>query len=241
MFSEEDLLPLSAVQHLVFCERQCALIHVEQAWSDNALTLEGSHLHRRTDDQGPRREVRGDLVILRALPLRSFSLGLSGKADVVEFHRVPSGPFSRELGPEREEATPLPGLEGKWRPFPVEYKRGRPKKGPADRVQLCAQAMCLEEMLNLPVPDGALFYGRAQQRTEVIFDPGLRTETREAAARLHELIAAGVTPRARKEPKCERCSLVDVCLPGAGSGARSARAFLTEALSEVLLMEAPDE
>ncbi len=235
MFSEEELLPLSALQHLIFCERQCALIHVEQVWSDNALTLEGSRLHRRTDEQGPRREVRGDLVILRALPLRSLSLGLSGKTDIVEFQRVPSCDGAQGQGQAEFMGTSLPGLVGTWRAFPVEYKRGRPKKGSADRVQLCAQALSLEEMLDVSIPDGALFYGRTQRRVEVIFDSELRAETRQAAQRLHELISTGVTPRARKEGKCERCSLVDICLPGPGSGARSARAFFTEALREAQL------
>lgn len=241
MFSEEELLPLSALQHLSFCERQCALIHIEQVWGENVLTLEGSRLHRRTDDQGPRKEVRGDLVILRALPLRSFSLGVSGKADVVEFHRLP--PSGRTSIPSQvgTEGANLPGLEGRWRPFPVEYKRGQPKKGPADRIQLCAQAVCLEEMLEVSIPDGALFYGRTQRRTEVIFDSGLRAETHQAAERLHELISAGVTPRARKEPKCEHCSLLDLCLPGSGNGVRSARAFLAEALSEAISFEGKEE
>lgn len=237
MFAEEDLLPLSALQHLIFCERQCALIHVEQVWRDNALTLEGSRLHRRTDDQGPRREVRGDLVVLRALPLRSLSLGLTGKADVVEFHRLPPNSPSDEGIPAQGAGAALPGLPGAWRPCPVEYKRGRPKKDLSDRVQLCAQAMCLEEMLTVSIREGALFYGRTRGRTNVILDSSLRAETEEATRRLHEIVSSGVTPPARKEPKCERCSLIDLCLPGPTSGTRSARAFLSEALSASLLGE----
>jgi len=241
MFAEEDLLPLSALQHLIFCERQCALIHVEQVWRDNALTLQGSRLHRRTDEQGPRREVRGDLVVLRALPLRSLSLGLSGKADVVEFHRLPPDCPADGRIPTPEEGTSLPGLAGAWRPCPVEYKRGRPKKDLSDRIQLCAQAMCLEEMLTVSIPEGALFYGRTRGRVDVIFDSDLRAETEEATRRLHELVSAGVTPRAKKQPKCELCSLIDVCLPGATGGTRSARAFLAEALSDALLAEGKEK
>ena len=231
MFTEDELLPLSALQHLVFCERQCALIHIEQVWTDNALTLEGSSLHHRTDERGPRREVRGDTVILRGLPLRSFRLGVSGRADVVEFHRVLPKHDPQALGRDAAEGVPLPGLGGAWRPFPVEYKRGKPKKDLSDRIQVCAQAICLEEMLSGEIPEGALFYGKVQRRSEVIFDSQLRTETENAARRLHELISAGKTPTARKERKCDRCSLLDLCLPRTTGEGRSARAFLSEAIS----------
>jgi CRISPR-associated exonuclease Cas4 len=138
MFAEKELLPLSALQHLVFCERQAALIHLERVWADNPATVEGSHLHRTTDaGQG---ESRGDVRITRGLPLRSLHLGLSGRADVVEFHRVGGDAAMR--------GVELPGARGHFLPFPVEYKRGRPKRTHrADEVQLCAQAMCIEEML----------------------------------------------------------------------------------------------
>ncbi len=237
MFTEDELLPLSALQHLVFCERQCALIHTEQVWSDNALTLEGSRLHKRTDEKGPRREVRGDVVILRGLPLRSFRLGVLGRADIVEFHRVLPKPEAQS--PERDPTggVPLPGLGGVWRPYPVEYKRGRPKKDLSDRIQLCAQAICLEETLSGEVADGAIFYGKVQRRHEVIFDPHLRTETQSAARHLHELISSGKTPTARKGPKCDRCSLLDLCLPQVTGEGRSARAFLAEALNDSMRSE----
>ncbi len=234
MFTEDELLPLSALQHLVFCERQCALIHIEQVWSDNALTLEGSRLHHRTDERGPRREVRGDVVILRSLPLRSFHLGVSGRADVVEFHRVLPKLDTHSSSQNLSGGVTLPGLEGVWRPYPVEYKRGRPKTDLSDRIQLCAQAICLEEMLSGKIPEGAIFYGKVQRRNEVIFDPQLRTETESAARRLHVLISLGKTPTARKEPKCDRCSLFDLCLPQTTGEGRSAQAFLSEALSHSL-------
>jgi CRISPR-associated exonuclease Cas4 len=201
MFGEDDLLPLSALQHLLFCERQCALIHLEQIWVENSLTVEGRHLHEQADSGI--QESRGDLRIARALPLRSLRLGLSGKSDVVEFHRID---------------------ESAWRPFPVEYKRGRPKSHRADEVQLCAQALCLEEMLGADVPAGALFYGQTRHRLDVPFDAELRRLTEETAARLHRLIAAGITPTATREPKCDQCSLLEICMPAAP--AVSARQYL---------------
>lgn len=209
--------PLSALQHLVFCERQCALIHVEGLWVENPLTAEGRALHEATDSGLP--ESRGDVRIARSLPLRSHRLGLVGKADVVELHRT------------GDDGARLPGLPGRWRPFPVEYKRGRPKSHDADRVQLCAQALCLEEMLGVVVPRGALFYGKTRRREEVAFDAELRETTERAAAQVHELLASGVTPPAVLEPKCKRCSLRPLCRPDAAG--RSVRDYLHRALARV--------
>jgi len=237
VFTEEELLPLSALQHLVFCERQCALIHIEQVWTDNVLTLEGSRLHKRTDEEGPRREVRGDVVTLRGLPVRSFHLGVSGRADVVEFHRLAHPTDSSRPGKDSAVGVPLPGLAGRWAAYPVEYKRGKPKKDLSDRIQICAQAICLEEMLETQVPEGAIFYGRMLRRTEVTFGSDLRQEVRQTAQRLHELVASGVTPRARKLPKCDRCSLIDLCLPRMTGSGRSAQAFFLEAISRSLQPE----
>ncbi len=205
-YSEDDLLPLSALQHLLFCERQCALIHAEGLWAENVLTVEGSHLHRKVDE-GPD-ESRGGVRIARGVPLRSLRLGLIGKADTVEFHRTGDA----------------------WQPFPVEYKRGRPKRDRSDEVQLCAQALCLEEMLGDTVPAGALFYATTRRRLDVAFDAGLRAETETAAVRLRALIAGGITPRARREPKCDRCSLLHLCLPDAAAPERSASRYLERAL-----------
>jgi CRISPR-associated exonuclease Cas4 len=209
MFAEDDLLPLSALQHLLFCERQCALIHVEQQWADNRLTVEGTHLHRKADTAPG--ESRGDLRIARSVPLRSLRLGLIGKADVVEHHRI----------------------AGAWRPFPVEYKRGRPKSHRADEVQLCAQALCLEEMLDLSIPAGALFYGETRRRQDVPFDTELRALTENSARRLHELVRSGATPRAVREPKCDSCSLVQLCMPDPANSRRSARRYLERALDSL--------
>jgi CRISPR-associated exonuclease Cas4 len=193
MFIESELLPLSALQHLLFCERQCALIHIERVWDENRFTAEGRVFHEKVHDRGD--EMRPGIRVARALPLKSMKLALSGIADVVEFHRK--------------------GDSKIWRPFPVEYKRGKPKKGASDTVQLCAQAMCLEEMLNAEVPKGALFYGKTRRRLDVDFDDDLRTLTVETARRLHELIDSGKTPQPRYDARCERCSLIDVCVPKA--------------------------
>jgi CRISPR-associated exonuclease Cas4 len=204
--AEPDSVPLSALQHYAFCPRQCALIHVERLWAENTLTAEGRVLHERTHGAGG--ESRGDLRIARALPLQSAALGLHGVADVVEFHRQPGGA---------------------WRPFPVEYKRGRPKHEPIDAVQLCAQAICLEEMLGVAVPAGALFYGEMHRRHEVAFDAALRAETARLAATVRALFAAGQTPPPAFSPKCRSCSLVDVCKPQAV--ARCASAHLARVLA----------
>jgi len=209
VFAEDDLLPLSALQHLLFCERQCALIHVEGLWMENRLTVEGRHLHERADGAGP--ETRGTVRTVRALPIRSLRLGIVGRADVVEFHMESGGPP---------------------RPFPVEYKRGRPKHNDADRIQLCAQALCLEEMLGVTVPAGALFYGTTRRRLEVRFDEALRAVVEAGAARLHAIVASGITPRAVREPKCDSCSLLDVCLPDALGPRRSAGGYVDRMLTE---------
>lgn len=232
MFAEDDLLPISALQHLAFCERQWALIHLEGVWVESRLTAEGRRLHDRVDDGGT--EARGDLRIARGLRLRSLRLGLTGRADVVEFHRltddetaaiVESG--SRTLG------VTLPGVSGLWRPLPVEYKRGRPKTDHCDKMQLCAQAMCLEEMLKVSVPSGALFYGKPRRRTDVSLDVSLRQETEALIVRLHDLTRAGRTPQAPYEKKCDNCSLVDLCLPKTTGTRRSARAYLVTALDDI--------
>jgi CRISPR-associated exonuclease Cas4 len=190
----DDLLPLSGLQHLAFCERQFALIHVEQLWAENALTISGRQFHERADLPG--RSTGPAVRVARALPLRSGRLGLAGKADVVEFRR--------EAGPDGDEL---------WRPFPVEYKRGRPGSGGADEVQLCAQAICLEEMLSLDVPRGALFYGRTRRRRPIEFTPALRSRVEQAARRCHELFDARTTPRVPRDRRCDRCSLLALCLP----------------------------
>lgn len=212
VFGEDDLLPLSALQHLLFCERQCALIHVEGLWTENRLTAEGRHLHERADSGEA--ETRGPVRTVRSLPLRSLRLGLAGRADVVEFHDDSAGELAQVV--------------------PIEYKRGRPKLNDSDRVQLCAQALCLEEMVGIRIPTGALFYASLRRRTDVVFDTALRETTEQAVARLHAMIRAEITPKVRMEPKCTSCSLIDVCMPDVTGSSRSAAAFAAAALARSL-------
>jgi CRISPR-associated exonuclease Cas4 len=211
-YTEDDLLPLSGLQHLLFCERQCALIHIEQVWAENVLTAEGRIMHERVHEEG--KESRVDVRIEFGMPLRSLRLGLIAKADVVEFHR------------DREHPDDV------WRPFPVEYKRGKPKKGNYDKVQLCGQAMCLEEMMGVETPAGALFYGRTRRRQDVSFDSFLRQETGDAAKRFHELVESGVTPKAVYMKKCDNCSMYDLCMPKTVEKARSINKYLVDAIRE---------
>lgn len=209
IFTEDDLIQLSALQHFVFCERQCALIHIEQAWSENLFTAEGRIMHDKADSN--KFESRRNVRIDYSVPLRSLRLGLSGKADVVEFHKM---------------------KDGTWRPFPVEYKRGKPKADDCDRVQLCAQAICLEEMLNVAISEGALFYGQTKRREDVIFDNRLRAETEEIIGKVHGLISSGITPKSKYARKCESCSLLSLCMPKTCGKTKSARKYLLAAMEE---------
>jgi len=214
-YTQDDLLPLSGLQHILFCERQCALIHVEQAWAENRLTAEGRIMHDRVHEAD--RESRGDVRIEYAMPLRSLRLGLIAKADVVEFHR------KRSHGEETGET---------WQPFPVEYKHGKPKKDNSDKVQLCAQAMCLEEMLDVEIPQGAVFYGKTRHRQDVVFDSELRLETEETANRFHSLVESGKTPKPVYAKRCDSCSLYEVCLPRTVERGRSINRYLLDAVRE---------
>jgi CRISPR-associated exonuclease Cas4 len=219
MYAEDDLLPLSAVADFVFCTRRAALHRLEQVWQENIATAEGHVLHDRADSGVG--DSRGDLRIARSLLLRSLRLGLTGKTDIVEFHRLPDG----------ADGVKLPRTAGVWRPYPVEYKRGILRHEEAYAVQLCAQAICLEEMLQTTVPAGALFYGLSKRRLDVTFTESLRRATDEAAAGLHALIAAGKTPPPNYEKKCTKCSLFDLCLPMTTGGKRSAVRYLAEILA----------
>ncbi len=203
---DADLIALSALQHFLFCPRQCALIHVEQAWAENAATAEGRVAHERVHAEGA--EVRRGIRTVTGMPLRSDRLGVTGIADVVELRR--------------DEA-------GGWKPYPVEHKRGRPKAHRADEVQLCAQAFALEEMFAVSIPEGALFYGQPRRRAVVAFDAALRALTERVAADARALIASGQTPRLAYEKKrCDACSLIEICRPLVTGGARSASAWLAE-------------
>lgn len=208
-YTEDDLIAISALQHFAFCERQCALIHIEQMWDENRLTAEGRIMHEHVHEAGE--ESRGDVRIERGVPLRSLRLGLIGKADVVEFHKVEGG---------------------NWQPYPVEHKRGKPKLEDCDKVQLCAQALCLEEMLGVEAPSGAIFYGRTRHRLDVEFDTALRQATERVTRQAHDLIGSGKTPKPVYDKKCKSCSLIDQCLPEVFQKERSVKRYLTQAVKE---------
>lgn len=205
----DDFIPISALQHYLYCPRQCALIHVEQQWAESRHTAEGRVLHERADK--PRADRRRGVRTVTAMPLASAALGITGIADVVEFHD----------GAEDEQA------------FPVEYKRGRPKAHRADEVQLCAQALCLEAMLEQVIASGALFYGETRRRTDVAFDATLRALTRETIEATRAMLASGVTPTAQYRPKlCDACSLMDLCQPRLLNRSSSVNAWLARNLKD---------
>ena len=198
-YSADELLPLSGIQHFLFCRRQWALIHVENQWQENVLTVQGKLLHKRVDDPFFT-EKRSDLIRSRAVPVASYTLGLSGICDVVEFK-------------ESADGVKLPGRDGTYLPAPVEYKRGHAKRGPCDEAQLCAQAMCLEEMLAVSIPSGDLFYGETRRREPVEFTHELRELVRSMTVEMHAYFKRGYTPKVKPSKACRSCSLADRCLP----------------------------
>lgn len=211
--SNGDLL-ISGLQHFSFCRRQWALIHIEMQWEDNYLTVDGSLRHDRADDPNFT-EKRGGLLVSRAMPVRSGRYGIVGKCDAVEFRSAPGG-------------VPLAGRDGLWLPTPIEYKRGRPKEIDADRLQLCAEAMCLEEMLAAPpIPIAYLYYMETRRREAVELDAGLRDEVVHMLDEMRRLYDRGYTPKVRPSAKCRACSLADVCLPRL-SGLRPASAYVKD-------------
>jgi len=195
----DDLLPLSGIQHFLFCRRQWALIHVEQQWKENALTAEGRIMHKRVDDPFFT-ETRNGVVTARSAPIASYRLGLSGMCDVVEFTASPDG-------------VRLPNRDGLYLAAPVEYKRGKEKHDHSDETQLCAQAMCLEEMLSLTIPKGYLYYGEIRHRVEIALTAELRTLVQEMSDEMHNYFRRGYTPKVKTSKACRSCSLADVCLP----------------------------
>jgi CRISPR-associated exonuclease Cas4 len=203
-YSEEDFLPLSGIQHMAFCERQWALIHVEGQWEENVLTVEGKHIHERAD-QPFTNEIRGDVRTTRSVPLISRKLGLRGLADVIEYVKVDD--------PKENETIQIEGRAGRWKVRPVEYKRGKPKPDDRDSVQLCAQAMALEEMLSIHIPDGYLYYNEIRRREKVAFDDILRTMVEFLANKMHWMTDNRFVPTPKKEKHCLRCSLYEICQP----------------------------
>ncbi len=198
-YTVDDLLPLSGIQHFLFCRRQWALIHVERQWQENVLTAEGRIMHQRADDPFFT-ETRNGVITARSVPIASYRLGLSGVCDVVEFTISADG-------------VKLPGRDGLYLAAPIEYKRGKEKRDHSDEAQLCAQAMCLEEMLSTNIARGYLYYGQTRHRVEVELTAELRNLVQEMADEMHNYFQRGYTPRVKTSKSCRACSLADVCLP----------------------------
>lgn len=190
---------MSGIQHFAYCPRQWALIHIEKVWSDNFYTADGQAKHERVNDP-KQTELRGNVLSVRALRVSSRTLGITGICDLVEFYSSQNG-------------AKLYGRRGKWIPYPVEYKRGHQKISDADRLQLCCEAMCLEEMLGTDCPEGALFYMQTRHREKVSIDKQLRDKAKSALIQMHHYYDRGYTPRVRLSSKCRHCSLRDICLP----------------------------
>lgn len=208
---------LSGIQHFIFCRRQWALIHIEQQWAENERTIDGKYMHQNAHNPEYNTK-RGEVLTLRALKIHSAVLGISGECDVVEFYKNDSG-------------VSLHSFEGKWSPYPVEYKKGKPKENDADIVQLCAQAMCIEEMLCCHIEKGSIYYGETRRRLEVAFDEELRNKVRKTIEEMHSIYDKGYTPKVKRTKSCNACSLKDVCLPGLMKKT-SVRQYLLKSLEE---------
>ena len=190
---------ISGLEHFAFCRRRWALIHVEQLWHENVLTLEGAYMHERVHDAGFT-ELRGSTLLSRAMPVRSEIMRVTGECDMVELHSDPAG-------------VPIRGRDGLWRLYPVEYKRGRPNDRGAEQLQLCAQAMCLEEMLDCTITQGALYYGEIKHRVNIQITEGIKQNVKDMFDEMHQYYERGYTPKAKKKKACYVCSLKDLCLP----------------------------
>jgi len=211
-YTVDDLLPLSGIQHFLFCRRQWALIHIEQQWQENALTAEGRIMHDRADDPFFT-EMRNGVITARAVPIASYRLGLVGVCDVVEFTASADG-------------VKLPGRDGLYLAAPIEYKRGKPKRDPSDEAQLCAQALCLEEMLTTNIPRGYLYYGQTRHRVEIELTAELRNLVQAMADEMHNYFRRGYTPRVKPSKSCRACSLAEVCLPSLQEKVMSASKYI---------------
>lgn len=198
-YSEDDYLMISEIQHFVFCRRQWALIHIEQHWAENFRTADGAVMHKNVHNSSYN-ETRKDKITVRALRVNSAELGLTGECDVVEFTRYDDG-------------VPLFGREGKYSVMPIEYKRGSPKEDDCDRLQLCAQALCLEEMLCCKINEGCLYYGETKRRTKVVFDEDMRQRVKSITEEMHGYYSRKYTPIVKRTKSCNACSLKDLCLP----------------------------
>ncbi len=198
-YSQDDYLMISGIQHFKFCRRQWALIHVEQQWAENEHTVVGELMHKKAHDPYLI-EKRNDVLIVRALPVSSRSIGISGECDIVEFHRC-------------DEGIKLIGHRGLYSVYPVEYKKGKPKESDEDKLQLAAQAMCLEEMFLTQIPEGALYYGETRRREVVEFTEEIRNQVKSIFEEMHGYYERKYTPKVKTTKACLGCSLKDICLP----------------------------
>ncbi len=220
-YQEEEYLMISGIQHYAFCKRQWALIHIEQQWEENLRTIDGKILHKNAHDSGFR-EKRGDVLITRGMQVASSVLGISGECDVVEFHKSENG-------------ISIGGLEGTYVVYPVEYKRGKPKENDIDRMQLAAQAMCLEEMLCCNIEKAFLYYGEIRHREIVILDQAIREKTVGLITEMHNVFQKRYTPKAKRTKSCNACSLKNICLPEISQ--KSASQYIAEMLAEEKLTD----
>lgn len=219
IIKEEDYIMLSALQHYYFCQRQCALIHIEQLWEENYHTQVGNIMHENVHKD--KTEKRKSLLQVTGLRIVSSSLGIVGTTDMVEFHKS-----------ESSSAIRLPKYNELWEVTPIEYKKGKEKKNSCDRVQLCSQAICLEEMLNTSIDNGFLFYGEKKRRVEVIFDSYLRHETLKTISSIHELFRSGITPKGNYSKKCLSCSLIEKCMPKSAGKQKSVNNYFKKYIEE---------
>ena len=216
-YAEDDYLMISGIQHFKFCRRQWALIHVEQQWAENEHTVTGELMHKKAHDPYLM-EKRGDIIVVRSLPVASRELGISGQCDVVEFHKS-------------EDGIKLHGHRGLYSVYPVEYKKGKPKITEEDRLQLTAQVLCLEEMLSTEVPEGAVFYGETRRRETVEITKALRLEVKQMLQEMHGYYSRRYTPKVKYSKSCNACSLKEICLPKLGK-AGSVKDYLGQMLKE---------
>lgn len=216
-YREDEYLMLSGIQHFKFCRRQWALIHIEQQWEENVHTVIGELMHKKVHDPCIK-EKRKDTILVRALPISSSELGVSGECDLVEFHKC-------------EDGIKLFGHRGLYSVFPVEYKKGKPKVTDEDKLQLTAQAMCLEEMFSTEIPEGALFYGETRRREIVKITQELRTEVQDMFLEMHQYYQRGYTPKSKYSKACQSCSLKDICLPKMNRSG-SVKEYISKRLTE---------
>ena len=199
MSNEDEFRQLSGIQHFAFCRRQWALIHIEMQWKENLRTVEGRILHENVHNP-EMNEKRGNVIVVRAMPVHSRKMGVSGECDVVEFHKSDKGAH-------------INGREGVYMPVPVEYKRGEPKSDNIDILQLVAQALCLEEMFCTDINYGYIYYGETRHRLKVDFDDEIRNEVVKLFEEMHLYYRRGYTPKVKISKKCNACSLKDLCVP----------------------------